>query len=463
MTYSFLCSGSLDDYQAAGSGGLLVFDSAQQIRETLRLRKYQTLVDCLAIPQINTPGDQVDWYAPREGSPVTWHNAETILRIQALHKLDTLLANVRALSLTCRQSDKLTLQRFGLLLENVLQFPGEEHLFLINDDPVIAFWGFTRRHEAVSGDILADLRRTLPASPDTHLIIPEEVAATEATMTPDTSTDVSVVIPSEKKCDFPEASLPQGADEYPAGNASGQGTQSPRPDRPDTPLLPEPTTAPRRHLPRWLLPVITSLLAALLIPWLWLPSSASHENTSPKPDVIPPAVVIEKHRPLPLPVPDIHLPLHQAQVSAPPPLRKAEATAETVIITAIPKDALVMDAGQMRAGTTRFLNGQWRAIMNIQDPATGKSPSLRYKIQNNKGTARVVHGNNVICHAEIFSGLHQTGELMIKSRGNAHCTDGSRYPMPEITCKAGVNNVAECTARFDGHTELPLTFKKAGS
>ncbi|EIJ9692067.1 ssrAB-activated protein, partial [Salmonella enterica] len=46
---------------------------------------------------------------------------------------------------------------------------------------------------------------------------------------------------------------------------------------------------------------------------------------------------------------------------------------------------------------------------------------------------------------------------------NARCTDGSRYPMPEITCKAGVNDVATCTARYGDHAAIPLTFKKIGA
>ena len=39
MTKTLLRSGSLDDFQAVGGGGQAVFDSALQIRETLRLRK----------------------------------------------------------------------------------------------------------------------------------------------------------------------------------------------------------------------------------------------------------------------------------------------------------------------------------------------------------------------------------------------------------------------------------------
>jgi hypothetical protein len=163
----------------------------------------------------------------------------------------------------------------------------------------------------------------------------------------------------------------------------------------------------------------------------------------------------------PLPELTSALPLHRAEVI--PVAKKEKPDAGPVVIAAIPKDALVMDASQMKAGTTRFLNGNWRVMVDVKDPVSGKAPSLRYQIQTNKGTARVVHGDNIVCRAEIFSGLHQSGELMIKSRGNARCTDGSRYPMPEITCKAGTNDVATCTARYDDHAEIPLTIKKIGA
>lgn len=158
----------------------------------------------------------------------------------------------------------------------------------------------------------------------------------------------------------------------------------------------------------------------------------------------------------------MNLPLHQAEVLE-PKVQAPVAKPEPVVIAAIPKDALVMEANQVKAGSTRFLNGTWRALLDVKDPVTGKPPSLRYQIQNNKGTARVVHGDNIVCRVEVFSGLHSNGELLIKTRGNARCTDGSRYPMPEVACKAGTSDVAECSARYDANTVVPLTFKKAGA
>ncbi|MNS44984.1 hypothetical protein D3C72_774420 [compost metagenome] len=217
----------------------------------------------------------------------------------------------------------------------------------------------------------------------------------------------------------------------------------------------------KRRVPLWSLPVAAVIVAAIATPLLWpkqAPSAEPVATPAPAPIAIAPKPV------KPTVEMAMNLPLHQAEIL---PVKAAEPApapvAEPVIISAIPKDAMVMDAVQVKTGSTKFLNGTWRAMLDVKDPITGKAPSLRYQIQNNKGTARVVQGDNVICRSDIFSGLHSNGELMIKSRGNARCTDGSRYPMPEIACKAGTNDVAECTARYDAKTVVPLTFKKAGA
>lgn len=98
MAKTLLRSGNLDDYQAVGGGGQAVFDSALQIRETLRLRKQQAMVDCLAIPQINDSGDRVDWYSPIEGKAVAWKAADEEARFRALRYLGSTLENAATLS-----------------------------------------------------------------------------------------------------------------------------------------------------------------------------------------------------------------------------------------------------------------------------------------------------------------------------------------------------------------------------
>ena len=435
MAKTLLRSGNLDDYQAVGGGGQTVFDSALQIRETLRLRKQQAMVDCLAIPQINDNGDRVDWYSPIEGKAVAWKAADEEARFRALRYLGSTLENAAALSRKSLQSGKTSLQLFGSLLEKAIQFPGENHVFLVDGKPVITFWGFVNLNENPRDDVLDCLRLAdIPpvvtvAEPEQEEEIPPEITFAEADaplLTP--------VVELAKRAE-PEPQPPVIVNEPEV-----------------TPPLAQ--EKPARRLPLWSLPVAAVIIAAIVGPLLW-----KQQATQPVPEAA--AVEVAKIDMAPLPALASALPLHRAEVT--PAAKKEKPVEGPVVIAAIPKDALVMDANQMKAGTTRFLNGNWRVLVDVKDPVSGKAPSLRYQIQANKGTARVVHGDNIVCRAEIFSGLHQSGELMIKSRGNARCTDGSRYPMPEITCKAGTNDVAACTARYDDHAEIPLTIKKIGA
>ncbi|HHZ7487194.1 TPA: SrfA family protein [Citrobacter freundii] len=435
MAKTLLRSGNLDDYQAVGGGGQAVFDSALQIRETLRLRKQQAMVDCLAIPQINDNGDRVDWYSPIEGKAVAWKAADEEARFRALRYLGSTLENAAALSRKSLQSGKTSLQLFGSLLEKAIQFPGENHVFLVDGKPVITFWGFVNLNENPRDDVLdclqlADIPPVVTvAEPEQEEEIPPEITFAEADaplLTP--------VVELAKRAE-PEPQPPVIVNEPEV-----------------TPPLAQ--EKPARRLPLWSLPVAAVIIAAIVGPLLW-----KQQTTQPVPAAA--AVEVAKIDMAPLPALASALPLHRAEVT--PAAKKEKPVEGPVVIAAIPKDALVMDANQMKAGTTRFLNGNWRVMVDVKDPVSGKAPSLRYQIQANKGTARVVHGDNIVCRAEIFSGLHQSGELMIKSRGNARCTDGSRYPMPEITCKAGTNDVAACTARYDDHAEIPLTIKKIGA
>ncbi|MEJ5067218.1 SrfA family protein [Enterobacter sp. MYb186] len=446
MAKTLLRSGNLDDFQAVGGGGQAVFESALQIREALRLRKQQSIVDCLAIPQVNDEGDRVDWYSPTEGAVTSWKAADEDARFRALRLLESTLSSVESLSKKSLQSPKTAQQLFGSLLSKAFQFPGENFLFLVDGKPVITFWGFVNLNENAREDILDCLRASLLPVPMPAPVIEPE---------PEPEPAPTIVF---EKADEPLVAAPATVhitadDLYEAHPAPVMTASEPEPEP-----APAIVAAKKRRVALWALPVAAVVVAAVAAPLLWpkqAPTAEPVKAVAVAPVAIAPKPVAAVE-PLPL-----NLPLHQAEVAA---VKAAEPVeAEPVVITAIPKDAMVMEAGQVKSGSTRFLNGSWRAMLEVTDPITGKPPYVRYQIQNNKGTARVVHGKNVVCRATVFSGLHSNGELMIKTRGNARCADGSRYPMPEITCKAGTNDVAECSARYDAKTVVPLTFRKAGA
>lgn len=448
MAKTLLRSGNLDDFQAVGGGGQAVFESALQIREALRLRKQQTIVDCLAIPQVNDGGDRVDWYSPVDGDVLGWNAADEDARFRALRYLENTLSSVESLSKKSLQSPKTAQQLFGSLLSKAFQFPGENFLFLVDGKPVIAFWGFVNLNENAREDVLDCLRESLKPEP-----MPAPVEEPE----PEEPAPAIVFEQADAPLIAPPPVVRVTEDDlYSAEPAPVVMPEVSAPAEP-APVV----VGKKRRVPLWSLPVAAVIVAAIATPLLWpkqAPSAEPVAMPAPAPIAIAPKPV------KPTVEMAMNLPLHQAEIL---PVKAAEPApapvAEPVIISAIPKDAMVMDAVQVKTGSTKFLNGTWRAMLDVKDPITGKAPSLRYQIQNNKGTARVVQGDNVICRSDIFSGLHSNGELMIKSRGNARCTDGSRYPMPEIACKAGTNDVAECTARYDAKTVVPLTFKKAGA
>ncbi|HDR2471310.1 SrfA family protein [Enterobacter soli] len=448
MAKTLLRSGNLDDFQAVGGGGQAVFESALQIREALRLRKQQAIVDCLAIPQVNDGGDRVDWYSPVDGIVTSWKAADEDTRFRALRYLENTLASVESLSKKCLQSPKTAQQLFGSLLSKAFQFPGENFLFLIDGKPVITFWGFVNLNENARDDVLECLRESLIPEPAPVVIEDPEPEPEPAPVITFEQADEPLMTPATVVRITPE-------DLY-------EPEPAPVVIPPVEEAQPTPKIVPKkRRVPLWSLPVAAVLVAAVAAPLLW-PKQAPSEPVQPAPAPVPVAIAPQPMKAVePLPM---NLPLHQAEVLMAKVKEPEPAPVQaTVVIAAIPKDAMVMDANQVKAGSTRFLNGSWRAFLDVKDPVTGKPPSLRFQIQNNKGFARVVHGDNIVCRTDVFSGLHSNGELMIKSRGNARCTDGSRYPMPEIACKAGTSDVAECSARYDAKTVVPLTFKKAGA
>ncbi|MFL4210365.1 SrfA family protein [Enterobacter mori] len=444
MAKTLLRSGNLDDFQAVGGGGQAVFESALQIREALRLRKQQAIVDCLAIPQVNDGGDRVDWYSPVDGTVSSWKAAEEDERYRALRYLENTLASVESLSKKCLQSPKTAQQLFGSLLSKTFQFPGENFLYLVDGKPVICFWGFVNLNENARGDVLDCLRESLIPEPAPVVIDDPEPEPEPTPVITFEQADEPLVTPATSV------------------RITEDALYEPEPPRVIVPTVaeePVPEIVPKKHrIPLWSLPVAAVIVAAIATPLLWPKQAPSAE-----PVAVPAAPVAIAPKPIkPVEQLAMNLPLHQAEVLE-PKVQAPVAKPEPVVIAAIPKDAMVMEANQVKAGSTRFLNGTWRALLDVKDPVTGKPPSLRYQIQNNKGTARVVHGDNIVCRVEVFSGLHSNGELLIKTRGNARCTDGSRYPMPEVACKAGTSDVAECSARYDANTVVPLTFKKAGA
>lgn len=444
MAKSFLRSGSLDDILALGENGQPVYAAALQIREALRLKKQQPIADCLAIPQLNEQGDRIDWYAPIEGKVTSWVAASTTERKSAIKQLSTCLSSANDLCQRAQKSDKAAQRLFGVLLAKALQFPDQNHVYLVAGKPVLTFWGFVSQDQKTRTDPLDCLRQT--------------AEAIEPTFSPLSAVQSAPVAPPVAAISEP---LPP-TDIAPAIEPTPEAVP---------PSLPEKKTS---HWLRfsWALPVL-ALIIALIVQF----SGGIPESASASPEVKPAEAnnemaedktVKDKAEPEPStpiikmaqPLLEPKLPLAHATIVPPAPVLVAQPVAAPELTAAQSKSALILPFDAVKVGSTTFLNGNWRVSPDIKAAQTGRAPSLKYQIKNGKGTVKITHGDNVTCQANITAGLMKSGNLVINSRYRAQCSDGSKYQMPEIVCKQGLTGIADCKGRYDANTTLPMTMKR---
>ena len=465
MAKSLLRSGSLADFFALGENGQPVYASALQLRETLRLRRQQTIADCLAIPQPNETGDRLDWYAPGEGKVTSWMAAGESEREAALEQLQTCLTTVAALSERALASDSAAQQRFGALLAKAFQFPAANYVYLVGGRPVITFWGFINLDQKPRTDTLECLREALPvitAQPLVDPIAPPIPQPNAAAVYAETA---SLPVEPENDADeMPKVAIPpvpptpQGKSALrrwwwvaPGVALAGALVWQFRAGVPSKPITAEPVVAhtpEKRMLPATEKAKDADVIAQNATPIAPPPVAVDTPPEAEKAPVVahPETAPVVAQKPAPVP--------------STPPVEPVVAEVKPEEAKPVDKNALVMPLLSVKLGKTDFLNGTWRVTADTKTPTIGKPSSLRYQLKDGQGTERLTHGDGVTCRANVTAGLMQSGNLIINSRVKARCSDGSRYQMPEIVCSQGASGPAECSGRYDDDNLIPLTFKR---
>ncbi|MFE8119115.1 SrfA family protein [Brenneria goodwinii] len=464
MTKLFLRSGSLDDFLALGENGQPVYASALQLRETLRLRKQQRIADCLAIPQSNENGDRIDWYSPVAGKVTSWIAASEDERAAALKLLETYQSAVAEISQRAQHAEKPGQKLFGVLLAKAIQFPGPNHVYLVDGKPVLTFWGFVNLDKKSRTDALDCLRLIEKAAepvlspvsayvePPAEPVAPEPKPPVKPEPIP--KPDVVAAAPRGNQWRrlwwiFPAAAL------LAVLVLQIRGWLSQRDDAPEPPALAA-TIKPEKRV-----------LQASTQATEPKPPTVNDTETAAPPAAEPPKPVVEPPEEV---NPDVVKQEPAAETPSPANSEPKAVAAETPAPVdvekpaeapvTVSKDELVMPADAVRMGLVNFLNGNWRVSIDAKTPVTGRPPSLLYQIKNGKGTARITHGDGVTCRADIEAGLMSSGNLVINSRYRARCSDNTRYQMPEIVCKQGAADVAVCTGRYNADAVFPMTIKR---
>ena len=154
MTGTLLRTGKLREFSPLGAVGNPVYLSASQLRSALRRRLGSQIADILAIPQRNEDGDTIDWYAPLSGPVVPWSAASPAERGRAKKQLLQIRKQIRETGEAMREDENGERQIFGQLLGLVTTFPNDSHVYLVNDRPVITFWGFQEMNAPPNSDPL---------------------------------------------------------------------------------------------------------------------------------------------------------------------------------------------------------------------------------------------------------------------------------------------------------------------
>ncbi|QET00445.1 virulence factor [Yersinia pseudotuberculosis] len=465
----------MDDILALGENGQPIYTSALQIREALRLKKQQHIVDCLAIPQINEQGNRIDWYAPFEGKVTSWIAASSTERKAAVKQLAICLASASDISLRAKKSEKAAQQLFGALLAKALQFPDQNHVYLVSGKPVITFWGFVSQDKKMRSDPLDCLRQSTDVVESAIKV--ESIVKAESTVVPPEIRAKTVVTPAAVE-------LSPQADIIPTPQLVAE---------PEVTVRSEPIKTPVRWLRIGGVLSIAALIGALVaqfsgnLPGSTAPTAETQSSTaehmteqlepsaSHKPqvtaDALAPVEPITASVPPPImqpllpldhaPVPPDAKVAAESIVAEPMAVEPIAAEPVTPPVTRANNNALILPANAVKIGSTAFLNGNWRAIPEIKSSLTGKPPSLRYQIKQGKGSSvKITHGDNVTCRANVTAGLMKSGNLVINSRYRAQCSDGSKYQIPEIVCKQGTTDIADCKGRYDANTTLSMTMTR---
>ncbi|NDL63163.1 SrfA family protein [Acerihabitans arboris] len=507
MAKSFLRSGGLLDIYALGEQGRPVHASALQIRETLRLRQQQRIADCLAIPQPNEDGDRIDWYSPRAGKVSSWAGASDAERASALRELESCQAVAAELCRRAGMAEKAAQRLFGALLSKALRFPDKQNVYLVGGKPVLTFWGFVSLDKKTSADPFESLRPAVDQAPDKTMEVSFTALAQDVEPT---ARPIGVDEPAATASSPPSQTFPAGEKSRPADNQRRRRWRvwwllpalavlatlasqirggvsgvllSPAPALSEVSaekrILPASGHAPEPAFPsRTPLAPLTGGAAAVhpagvsatTYPaggtTLVNPGGADGRgaqatpNDAAHPASVPNGAPAAGDKPREDPTPVAVGPTVPALQAPPPPADKPVAAAAAPEPASISKNALTLSPEAIKIGSTDFLNGNWRATVDIKTPLTGKPPSLKYQLNHGKGTVKITHGDGVTCRTAVDAGLMKSGNLVINSRAKARCSDGTRYQIPEVACRQGAKGVAECKGRYDANTTFPITMKR---
>lgn len=173
-----LATGTLETYTPLGAFGQPVYLAHVQLKAAVRQKLGPRYADFFATPDREPGSGRIRWLADVQGPRTRW--SELPPEQQLLHALS--IEELR--SGFARYADELRAMRtsqqaqaFVALLDTALRVPDDSHLFLVGDQPVVSFWGFSHGDGAAFDALSVAPRQPVPAPGGSPPPVPAPAAA----------------------------------------------------------------------------------------------------------------------------------------------------------------------------------------------------------------------------------------------------------------------------------------------
>lgn len=426
-TGPLLRTGSLRDFCMLGISGTSLFSTALQMRSTIRRQIGDDVASLMAIPQIRADGVTIDWYAPAGSRVIPW-SAATLQEQQAvLPGLQS--ARHRVLSHAGLLADRPALSRdlelFARLLPFALFIPDETHIYLVDGQPVVTFWGFSPLAVPGGRDVLTGLSlspaqtpiASVPTAQPARFGWPRWLWFLLAV--PLVLLFLLLLIWFMR---WWALSLPEEQ---------------------------------RDLLPSWLLGTVLEEQHSI-IPFLPPRQAIVIDGTSGKAVALDPEQgdVTATSPPSESELPD------KGQGDSPPESSPTDRADETDKSGSSPEEgssppsvsldeassgakALHIPPDALQSGQTDFLNGTWRSHTGLVDGATSLPLDVEYSFDKGVGTMTIRRGDGVVCTGPGNARMNQ-GRLHIDQAESVRCPDGREFAPSQVVCDRDTNGKARC-------------------
>lgn len=157
-------SGTLDRYKPLGAFGQPVYLAHVQLKAAVRQKLGPRFAQFFATPDRDPRSGEIRWLADVQGPAVRWNDLPPdqqvlhALTIEELRSGFTRYADELRANRTSRQA-----LAFVALLDEALRVPDDGHLFLVGDQPVASFWGFSQGDGSAVNALSVAPRAATPA------------------------------------------------------------------------------------------------------------------------------------------------------------------------------------------------------------------------------------------------------------------------------------------------------------